>query len=231
MLRVDMGLLPYFDFPEEYHFGGHVITVVGYDARTATALVCDRDVELHPVTLAVLAAARGSTFQPRNRSWMFDFSGQREPASDEVRAAIGEVATAMLRPPIGNIGVRGIRKAARLVPGWPDQFDPGALRVACRNGYIMIDATGGTGGGLFRYMYARFLADAAAITGDAALDAAGAQLRLAGDRWQEVAALFDKASRDDQPAGHLAEISALLTVIANIEEGAWSDLRELSITR
>jgi hypothetical protein len=73
-------------------------------------------------------------------------------------------------------------------------------------------------------MYARFLAEAAAITGDPALDGAGAQLRLAGDRWQEVATLFDKAARDDRPAEYLAEISALLTVIATIEEGAWSDL-------
>ena len=228
MVQVDMGLLPYFDFPEEYHFGGHVVGVVGYDPRAAAVLVCDRDLELHPVTLTDLAAARASTFQPfppRNRSWAFDFSGQREPEPGEVLAAIGEAATAMLRPPISNLGVRGIRKAARLVPGWPALLDAGRLREACRNGYIMIDATGGTGGGLFRYMYARFLAEAASITGDPALDGVGAELRLAGDRWQEVATLFDKASRDDRPAEHLAEISSLLTVIANIEEGAWSALQ------
>jgi hypothetical protein len=230
-LQVDMGLLPYFDFPEEYHFGGHVIAAVGYDARAATVLVCDRDVELHPVALAELAAARASTFQPfppRNRSWAFDFSGQREPKRDEVRAAIGEAATAMLRPPISNLGVRGIRKAAGLVPGWPTLLDAEALRDACRNGYIMIDAIGGTGGGLFRYMYARFLAEAAAITGDAALDGVGAQLRLAGDRWQDVATLFDKASRDDRPTEQFAEIASLLTMIADVEEGAWSDLQTVA---
>ena len=230
MVQVDMGLLPYFDFPDDYHFGGHVIDVVGYDAGTATALVCDRDVDTHPVSLADLAAARGSKFQPfppNNQSWTFDFSRQCDPSPDDVRAAIGETAAGMLRPPISNLGVRGIQKAARLVPGWPALLDPQVLRTACRNGYIMIDATGGTGGGMFRYMYARFLTEAATITGDAALEGIGAVLRRAGDRWQDVATLFDKASRDDHAAEHLAEIAAELTAIADLEHSAWSELDQL----
>jgi hypothetical protein len=230
MLQVDMGLLPYFDFPVEYHFGGHVIAVVGYDPDAATVLVCDREVRTHPVSLAALAAARGSTFQPfppRHATWTFDFTGQREPTPDEVRAAIGEVATGMLSPPIRNFGVAGIRKAVGLLPRWPTALDRDTLRSACSNGYFMIDAAGGTGGGMFRYMYARFLAEAAAITGMDALTGVGAQLRRAGDRWQEVAMLFDKASREDRPAESLAEISPVLTDIADTEERAWSELRRL----
>ena len=59
MVQVDMGLLPYFDFPVEYHFGGHVVAVVGYDEPGRTVLVCDRDTTLHRVSLESLAAARG----------------------------------------------------------------------------------------------------------------------------------------------------------------------------
>ena len=103
MLQVDMGMLPYFDFPEEYHFGGHVVAVVGYDPATRTALICDRDTELHPVPLSTLAAARSSRFKPFppcHGSWTFDFTGWRAPHPDEVRQAIVETATAMLQPPI-----------------------------------------------------------------------------------------------------------------------------------
>jgi hypothetical protein len=154
-------------------------------------LVCDRDVPLHEVSLAALAAARGSTFKPfppRHRSWAFDFAAQRPPTPAEVDAAIEEAATGMLRPPIANLGVRGIRKAAHVVPRWPDALDAAAVRDACRDAFVMIDATGGTGGGLFRYMYARFLDEAAGVTGDGTLRDVARRLTEAGDRWQDAAA-------------------------------------------
>jgi hypothetical protein len=76
-------------------------------------------------------------------------------------------------------------------------------------------------------MYARFLDEAAAITGDPALPAIAAQFRVAGDRWQEVAALFCGAHRATDPAGPLAEIPPLLHEIAKLEEAAWADLLTL----
>lgn len=229
MLQVDMAFLPYFDFPDEYHFGGHVIAVVGFDPATGTVLVCDREPELYPVSLAALATARGSTFQPfppRHKSWTFDVTDQRPPTPDEVRSAIREVAQGMLRPPISNLGVRGIRKAARLVRQWPAQLDVRTLRDACLGGYLSIDAAGGTGGGMFRYMYARFLDEAAGITGEAALSGIGRRLHAAGDQWQDVAALFEKGRVESDPATQLAEISDVLSTVADDEEAAWSALAD-----
>ncbi len=231
MLQVDMGLLPYFDFPGEYHFGGHVVAAVGYDQPKGTVLICDRDTELHPVPLEALAAARGSTFRPFppcHRAWTFDFTGQRPPHPDEVRAAIGEAARGMLDAPIRNVGVRGIRKAAMVIPRWPSELGAEAVGEACRNGYIMIDATGGTGGGLFRYMYARFLDEAAEVIGAAALGRIGGRLRRAGECWQDVATLFETASHDGNPAEPLSAIGPLLVEIADLEEPAWRDLLDAS---
>ena len=227
MLQVDMGMLPYFDFGDDYHFGGHVITVVGYDPATSTVLVCDRDTETHPVPFETLAAARDSRFKPfppRNASWTFDLTDQAPPQPEEVRAAMVEVATAILHPPISNLGVQGIRKAATLVPRWPSTLAAQALPEACFNGYIMIDATGGTGGGLLRYMYARFLELASDITGDRALGGISDRMREAGDRWQEVAMLFKAAHEDADHTGPLTEIPPLLRRIADLEETAWRDL-------
>jgi hypothetical protein len=227
MLQVDMGLLPYFQFPVEYHFGGHVVAVVGYDQPNRTVLVCDRDTTLHPVSLEALASARGSRFQPfppQNCSWTFDLTLQRAPQPGEVREAIGEAAQAMLQPPISNLGVRGIRKTAEMLRRWPSTLGAELLPEACFNSHLMIDAVGGTGGGLFRYMYARFLGEAARIIGDPALPAIGDQFQLAGHRWQEVAALFLAAHRAANPASPLAEIPPLLHAIADVEEAAWTDL-------
>jgi Domain of unknown function (DUF4872) len=51
---------------------------------------------------------------------------------------------------------------------------------------LMLGFTG-TGGGIFRYMYGRFLSEAAQITGDERLVKVGDEMRLIGDQWQEVA--------------------------------------------
>lgn len=77
MIQCDMGYLPYLDFGgEEYHFGGHVVVVCGYDPETDQVLIADRDEELHPTSMAALEQARGSThkpFPPKNRWYTFDF--------------------------------------------------------------------------------------------------------------------------------------------------------------
>ncbi len=227
MLKVDMAYLPYLDLPQGYHFGGHVVTVVGYDPVDRAVLVCDRDVALHPVPLGALARARGSTFKPfpPHHGWYtFDFRDSHRPAVAEVRAAIREAATGMLQPPIANFGVRGIRKAARLVPRWPAGLDAAALRGACINAFFLIDAAGGTGGGLFRYLYGRFLEEAAAITGDPALRGLGVDLHAIGDRWQDVAELLRKAAQDSFPAEPLTEAGQTLEEIAGREEAVWRGL-------
>lgn len=227
MLQVDMGFLPYFDFGTEYHFGGHVVAVVGYDAERDVGLVCDRDEQLHPVALDLLEQARASQFQPfppQHGHWTFDFTHQRAPRPGEARAAIAEAATAMLKPPIRSLGVAGIRRAADLIPAWPERLGPDELRAACHNGFILIDATGGTGGGIFRYMYGRFLEQAVELTGEVGLHTVAESFREAGDRWQEVALLFREAADQDKPAEALAQISAMLRPIADLEESMWTRL-------
>lgn len=230
MLTVDMGYLPYFDFPEEFHFGGHVVVACGYDAAGGTVLVADRDEELHAVALADLARARGSRYKPfpPQHAWCtFGFSARRPPTADEVRQAIREVATGMLLPPIANLGVKGIRKTATAVQEWPALMDEGELRRACLNAFIFIDATGGTGGGLFRYMYGRFLGEAARIADDERLAEVGQEMARIGDLWQQVALAFRQAETAPDPATVLPAAARPLPEIADREEAAWERLRSL----
>jgi len=230
MIHVDMGFLPYFDFPEEYHFGRHVVVVAGYDPETGQVLIADRDGELHSVSLEDLEKARGSKFKPfppRHTWYTFDFSGKRPPEPEEIRQAIREVVTGMLEPPITNLGVKGIRKAAKRTLKWPEIMDEEQLRFACFNVFIFIDAEGGTGGGIFRYMYSRFLRQAAEIVGDGRMIAVADEFQRIGDRWQVVAEMFKRLVEADDPAAALPEISAPLLELADLEEATWSRLREL----
>ena len=230
MLMLDMGFLPYFDLPEEFHFGGHAVVIAGYDAETKHVLIADRDKQLHPVSLEDVAKARGSKFKPfppRNQWFTFDFSGKRLPKPEEILQAIREVTDGMLEPPISNLGVKGIRKAATRTLKWPDIMDKERLRWCCFNIFIFIDAAGGTGGGIFRYMYGRFLKEAADITGDARLAAAGEDMRGIGDRWQEVAQIFKAASEAADPVSMLSQAAARMKPIADQEHAAWESLRDI----
>jgi len=149
LVYLDMGFLPYFEFPAEYHFGGHVV-VAGYDPDTMRVLVADRDQDLHPVGWEALEKARGShykPFPPRHTWYTFDFTAARPPSAAEVWESIGEVCHGMLTPPIANFGVKGIRKAIRETAKWPQVLDTDALRRTCFNVAMFIDRRGGTGGG------------------------------------------------------------------------------------
>jgi hypothetical protein len=230
LVYLDMGFLPYLELPQGYHFGGHVVVVAGYDPGTGRVLVADRDGELHPVDWDTLEAARGSRykpFPPRHTWYTFDFAAARPPAPAEVRDSISEACRQMLAPPIANLGVKGIRKAASETDRWPQFLDADALRRTCCNVAMFIDHRGGTGGGIFRYMYGRFLAEAAQITGEPRLAAMGAELTAIGDSWEQVAAAFSAAAQAGSPADLLKAATEPMRDIADREQCFWERLTAL----
>jgi hypothetical protein len=244
MLQVDMGCLPYFDFGgQEYHFGGHVVVACGRDAASGDYLVADREGPLHPVPAEALTAARSSRYKPfpPNRAWWrFGFEGARKPRREELALAIRDQSALMLEPPIANIGVKGIRKAAKECVTWPELLEPKMLAAALFNLYIFVSAKGGSGGGCFRYMFGRFLTEAASLGTEAASLGAGAAVaklaasfKAIGDAWEEAAELCRSSSEGssfDAAAAKAAlpELSRRLASIADLEEAAWKALAAAS---
>ena len=229
MLGGDMGYLPWFTFPREYHFGGHTFVACGYDGED-TVLCSDIDQKgagvkkgfLATTSLAQLRQARASSFKPfppKNLRLEFDFIHFRKPGKPEIVAAIRQVIDAALHPPIRNFGVKGMRHTADELLKWPSQLNDADLRANLFNLYIFIES-GGTGGGCFRPMFARFLRESAALTGNPALRKSADDFEHIGRKFSEVGLLFKNAAKLHNPEHRIQAASKGFRDIADLEEKA-----------
>jgi len=233
MLFGDMGFLPWFKFPQEYHFGGHTFVACGYDGKN-TVLASDLDHEVsglkkgfyHPITLEQLCNARSSAykpFPPKNTYLEFDFSGFHHPEAEDIYASIRQTCESQLNPPIKNLGVKGIKHTAREIIKWPGFFNDYDLRMNLFSLYIFFEI-GGTGGGCFRYMYARFLEEAAAITGNDTLLEASEIIAKSGELFTKIGLLFKEAETAESISDRIKEASAIFLDLAGLEEDAFTKL-------
>jgi hypothetical protein len=235
MLFGDMGFLPWFEFPVEYHFGGHTFVVCGYDGKD-TVLASDMDAKAsglkkgfyHPISLAQLGKARGSPFKPfppKNARLDLDFSRFRKPSAQGLHAAIKQTIQAQLNPPIKNFGIKGIRLAAKEIVKWPRMFDDHELRMNLFSLYVFIEI-GGTGGGCFRTMYARFLGEATAVIGNKRLEDSAKKMHRAGELFSRIGRLFEDAEKAADLQPRIAEASRLFDEVAVLEESIYQNLSE-----
>ena len=235
MVRVDMGFLPYFDFGDtEYHFGSHTIVICGYYGQDHV-LVSDIDQRAAgekegmyaSMSLEEIGRARGSTykpFPPKNTYFEFDFSAGHLPTPEDILSAIRQNSEAMLNPPISNFGIKGIRRTAKEITRWPGRFEEADLRANLFMFYVMTEI-GGTGGGMFRPMYGRFLEEAASITGSDLLAQAAQPIYESGARLSQAARLFKNAFTGGDLDGKIAQTAELLESSANLEEEAFTILQ------
>ena len=235
MLFGDMGFLPWFEFPEEYHFGGHTFVVCGYDGQD-TFLASDMDPSAsglkkgfyHPISLEQLNRARNSPhkpFPPKNTYLEFDFSRYHQPTTEEIYASIHQTVESLLNPPIKNIGVKGLRHSAKEIKKWPAVFSDYDLRMNLFSVYIFFEI-GGTGGGCFRYMYSRFLKEAARITRNEKLLGSSEKIQRAGEMYTDIGLLFKEAEKIKDIDERIAKASDIFLSIADLEEKTFSDLSQ-----
>ncbi|MFC2161988.1 BtrH N-terminal domain-containing protein [Acidobacteriota bacterium] len=227
MVYADMGFLPWFEMPDDYHFGGHTFVICGYDGKDSI-LTSDMDQKAsgikkgyyHTMTLEQLRKARNSPFKPfppKNAYLEFDFSHYHPPENKDIYSSIHHTVDAMLNPPISNFGIKGIRRTAQEIKKWPDQYDDFELRMNLFTIYIFIEI-GGTGGGCFRYMYSRFLKEAAAIVSSSTLEKASEGIHESGKMFTKLGLLFKDAETAVDLGSRIDEASDLFEKIAHREE-------------
>lgn len=233
MVFGDMGFLPWFTLPQEYHFGGHTFVICGYDGKD-TLLASDMDQTAgglkkgyyYPITLEQLNKARGSKFKPfppKNAYLEFDFSEYHPPTKEDIYSSIKQTVESQLNPPIKNLGIKGIKHTAKEILKWPDIFDDYDLRMNLFSLYIYIEI-GGTGGGCFRYMYSRFLKEAADILKNDKLIAPSEKFYISGEMFTDIGLLFKDSETAKDIKERIKMASPIFQKIANMEEVAYTEL-------
>ena len=233
MVYADMGLLPWFDMPENYHFGGHTFVVCGYDGAECV-LASDMDQTAsgikkgfyHTISLEQLRKARSSPykpFPPKNAYLEFDFSRYCPPGEKEIYSSILQTVDSMLHPPISNFGIKGLRRTAQEIKKWPKKYGDFELRMNLFTIYIFIEI-GGTGGGCFRYMYSRFLKEAAALVQNHTLEKAAVDIHESGKMFTKLGLFFKDAEKAAGIERKIDEASGFFDLIADREEEAFETL-------
>jgi hypothetical protein len=166
---------------------------------------------------------------PPKSAWMeYDFTAFHQPEPAVVKAALGKCAGEMLHAPIKNMGVMGIRTAGQHMRTWPETMDDRTLTAACANAALYIRADAGTGGGLFRWMYARFIREAAQLLNEAELNAAADGLQEAGNRWEKVADLLEALKTCADMRRVSDELATELDELSEIEQHCWEKIAEIT---
>ncbi len=233
MVYADMGLLPWFELPDGYHFGGHTFVICGFDGEDQ---ILTSDMEqtasgikkgyYHTMTLDQLRKARNSPykpFPPKNAYLEFDFSHYYPPREEDIFSSVSQTANDMLNPPISNFGIKGMRRTAQEIKKWPRKYEDMELRMNLFSVYIFIEI-GGTGGGCFRYMYSRFLKEAAAITTNQSFDDASVAIQDSGKLFTKLGLLFKNAETATDIEDKIDKASELFNIIADREEKAFGVL-------
>ena len=199
------------------HFPGHAVVLAGYDEESAQ--LSDTGFEqLQSTKLANLDRARHSDHPAYPLAGhMFTASEltSAERLREAVPAAIERAAVAMVDPEFPEFsGLDAVRRIAAEAGSWPDVTED--WQWCARFGYQVIERRG-TGGGAFRLMYSRFLAEAGRSEAPLAAEAAA--------RWTDLAGAFLAASREEAPRDSTwRKVRAAAKRVASAEETLWTTL-------
>ncbi|MGW1810583.1 BtrH N-terminal domain-containing protein [Streptomyces sp. NPDC002078] len=223
-LKLDRYFLDY--STDDFRFAAHYVACVGHDDGRF-ALVETQPLGLKWASGESLATARNARgpMSSRNRAFTLDrLKGGLPDLGEAARKGVRRAAEDFLNPPISNFGFKGMHKVADLMPQWLDDLESPADSLP-EISTIMEDA--GTGGGLFRMMWAEFLAETAELTGIAGFREISDAYREVSEKWTGVAGLVHEAGvASSRESLHSA--SKLVHEAAEEEQRLMSRLMELS---
>jgi len=163
IVRIEMHYLPYIKLPKGEFFGGHIMSLVGFDETSAFLYERDREAPVE-LPIEVLLKARSSKedkwFPPMNTHYILEKGPKRPPLSAAIKLAIQQAAKNMLATSVNFLGLQGMKLFMQSIQSWKDllqQSSKPLITLQLLFGYI---EEFGTGGALFRNLFGDFLEEA-----------------------------------------------------------------------
>ena len=171
LIRIEMAYLPYINLPKGEFFGGHIISLVGFNEKNAFLYERDREAPVE-LPIDILLKARNSKedkwFQPMNTHFILEKGSKRPPLAAAVKLGIRKTVENMFATSVKFIGLHGMKSFVQEIPSWKDmlkgnllrggqQGSKGLITLQLLYGYI---EEFGTGGALFRNLFGDFLEEA-----------------------------------------------------------------------
>lgn len=206
LVYADMPYLDYLNLSEDSHFGGHAVVIFGYDNETKKFYISDRDnfdnairtpngfisKDYHLVDYKQVEMARSSNHRPfpaNNKYLDIKFNDYKQVTSSIIFSVIKETCDNMLNAPAQLLGLNGINKFSKEILKW-NKFDEEKLKISGTTNYFMINADGGTGGGIFRRMYGDFLIQASNLINCEEMSQLGIEYIAISKKWDKVGNLM-----------------------------------------
>ena len=221
--------LPYFPPAFRFHFNMHNLVVVGRE--NGDYIISDPVFpELERCSRRDLMKARFAkgALAPKGTMYYMEAVPQAVDLFPAVRKGIRDVCRRMLSTPGPIMGVRGIRYLAGQVRKWPKKL--GESRALLYVGQLIrMQEELGTGGAGFRFMYAAFLQEAAAVLDNQHFLTLSRTMTEVGDRWRKFAVLGGRLCKGRASANDTYDAMAeLLLECADGEAAVYRELLELT---
>lgn len=225
-LQASVFWLPYFPQDMRFHFNAHNLVVYGRSEERY--LISD------PTFEHLVEADYPSLQQARFVKGMLAPKGllyypTSVPVQPDLKAAIVKAirgnVNMMLRTPLPIIGVRGIRFVAERISKLERDSNPefGQLFIGHM---VRMQEEIGTGGAGFRFLYASFLQESAAILDNPALLDASRLFTDTGDEWRRFALYAAKMLKGRMPLD-FHKLADQLLVVAEMEADAYRKLQAI----
>tara|TARA_R110000751_G_scaffold295678_1_gene404343 strand:+ start:9755 stop:10756 length:1002 start_codon:yes stop_codon:yes gene_type:complete len=227
-LQVGVYNLPY--FPDEYRFHFNAHNMVVYGKKEGNYLISDPVMEtvtsLTEKELEKVRFAKGA-FAPKGHIYYPTAFPEKLQLEKAIIKGIKHTCRDMLAP-VPIVGVKGIRKIAKLIRKWPK-----AKGIKIANHYlgqiVRMQEEIGTGGGGFRYIYAAFLQEAGKLLTNDRLLELSKEMTLIGDQWRDFAveaSRIYKNRSNNVAVDQYDHVATLLEDIANKEEVFFKKLKK-----
>lgn len=221
--------LPYLPERLRFHFNAHNLVVYGKEngQYLVSDPIMDNVTRIDAADLSRARFAKGA-LPPKGRMYYPIFVPGEVDLKKPIIHGIRKTAVDMTTIPVPLFGIRGQRYLAKKVRQYPHKLDQRRATLFLGN-IVRMQEEIGTGGGGFRFIFAAFLQEAAALLGREELIDISKEVTAVGDRWRDFAYDAARICKNRAITGENYEtLYQTMMEVSHKEEAIFNKLKKIS---